>query len=84
MNWSTPSLASGVVQNQLVVLAKALGQVSDSLVGGWREGLVDIHKQVVLGLEFEVFSDEGKDPTNLLFTVDLKKEKSINFKSLCR
>ena len=68
----SPSLTSGVVEDELVILSKTLRQVTHSLVRRRRECLVHVQIQTILLLELQIFPDECNNPTYLLFSVNLE------------
>ena len=83
-----PALTPGVVQDQLVVTAKALIQVGHSLVRRGGEGLqktlysqshsiivfhlIHIEEEGVCLLKLQVLPDESQNPTDLLVPIHLQ------------
>ena len=74
MYLSAPGLASGVIEDQLVVLREALCQIAHSLIWRGGEGLVHVEVKTLVGLELQILSNESNNPTNSLLSINLKVE----------
>ena len=66
-----PGLTARVVEHQFAVSTKTLGQIIDRLVWRWRKWLIHVQKEVILLLKLQVLPDEGNDPVDLFFPINL-------------